>query len=75
MKVGDRIRVFEITQKGANFYKKNIKGICRPEISVCDNETTAQLLSKDILNRDINCFFAIGNHANHVATMVITELK
>jgi len=78
MKVGDRIRVFEIKKSWYDL-EENIIGLQRPEVKDIEIETGVDLYLKDKSGLDYLHFCINGvskrTSAKHVATMVITKIK
>lgn len=71
MKVGDRIRIFEI-QKNNGYSNKLIMSKQRPELRMRNN--LVELSTKDLSDHNM-VFFIQEKEAIHCATMVITKIK
>lgn len=71
MKVGDRIRIFEI-QDNNGYPNPIIKHKQRPELK--QSISLVDLLTKDLSDHNM-CFFIEEKEAIHCATMVITKIK
>jgi len=74
MKVGDRIKIYQLNASNVLDFPKECEGKQRPNFGQLDEDGYANDVLQSDLTRNSDIYF-LPQEIKHVATMVITKLK